>query len=536
MYLEISSFARFDEQPLARLYKSWYLTPYPELHVVRSDQNFCLWRDLLLLISFQGFTFKHYITFILNAASTKMRENTRFYVQPEQASEESLDGTYELVHPFFLQSKTRNRGARRVSYMILAVLGISLAGILAMQILFLNIDVTGYEESRPSFPLYKNTRFEECTRNNTLTPNCTSIIPAVHQGSGLLVVVERAVLSYSKEDSDGWCAFAVCTRDYKIIPSIPRNSAYRIPATGYFLEATMIAFAGVTMAKSLFFDEHFAHECKGLGILDWVANAWSMISFLIWWFYVGKLVSLPAYTSSPSFVAWVPTWRTAMTFHRHPISCRLRHHPTSRRLVMGLLYVLAVLQWVVGLWVLAQNYQANVSKYSCLEKQIEDAPGSTQCSPSELCLQDGFFNDVGFDRSTEGLFAMSLVFGCSSILAISAWLPLLNIARVELLIFWGKRSFVDRRQVGMDPFTPGRSFRRYLALLPDVCVLLFILAFLIALPRWFKEVWTAGQRNGRLVIDPTCHAIHIALSPWRDYYDVNHAQRALRIMRQWFNS
>lgn len=42
------------------------------------------------------------------------------------------------------------------------------------------------------------------------------------------------------------------------------------------------------------------------------------------------------------------------------------------------------------------------------------------------------------------------------------------------------------------------------------------------------------QREAVVAVDLECHALHVSLSPWRQYFDVNNDYRALWIARSWF--
>ncbi|OTB10255.1 hypothetical protein K445DRAFT_256410 [Daldinia sp. EC12] len=44
------------------------------------------------------------------------------------------------------------------------------------------------------------------------------------------------------------------------------------------------------------------------------------------------------------------------------------------------------------------------------------------------------------------------------------------------------------------------------------------------------------NREAPLVADLTCNAVHVGLSTWRYYLDVDEYARALRIITSWFNA
>jgi hypothetical protein len=44
------------------------------------------------------------------------------------------------------------------------------------------------------------------------------------------------------------------------------------------------------------------------------------------------------------------------------------------------------------------------------------------------------------------------------------------------------------------------------------------------------------NRDGPVAYDLDCQALHVYLSPWRHYLDVDDYQRGLRIARMWLNA
>lgn len=47
--------------------------------------------------------------------------------------------------------------------------------------------------------------------------------------------------------------------------------------------------------------------------------------------------------------------------------------------------------------------------------------------------------------------------------------------------------------------------------------------------------WVPMNREATVAYDVDCHALHIAISPWKLYLDLGDDNRAWRIARSWFN-
>lgn len=83
------------------------------------------------------------------------------------------------------------------------------------------------------------------------------------------------------------------------------------------------------------------------------------------------------------------------------------------------------------------------------------------------------------------------------------------------------------------------SFKRYcrkwspllsLSLLAILTILLPGLVYPIEL----GKSWNQRKADALVAYDVECHVVHVALSPWRFYLDVNRYARRLRDVRLWF--
>ncbi|KAI1477641.1 hypothetical protein F4774DRAFT_427072 [Daldinia eschscholtzii] len=89
--------------------------------------------------------------------------------------------------------------------------------------------------SPTDFNLYKNTRFEDCTPNPLSQSNCNFLDRRQFEGA----VIFGWKASWK---ADSWCEYASCLRDWKIVPSKPRDSAYGLTplAIWFYLKITAI--------------------------------------------------------------------------------------------------------------------------------------------------------------------------------------------------------------------------------------------------------------------------------------------------------
>lgn len=54
--------------------------------------------------------------------------------------------------------------------------------------------------------------------------------------------------------------------------------------------------------------------------------------------------------------------------------------------------------------------------------------------------------------------------------------------------------------------------------------------------RGIIQYWDEWNRQASVAYDFDCQAVHIAISPWRQYLDIDGFGRTLRVVKAWFNA
>jgi hypothetical protein len=201
-----------------------------------------------------------------------------------------------------------------------------------------------------------------------------------------------------------------------------------------------------------------------------------------------------------------------------------------------------MVQWVATAyvnWNIRAGRFDTYQKYSCLESLIPTAPGTSNCSSIDLCAKHWLFTDPEFgvmvsDRSLNYSEPVQMYVGSFSLLSVTAFLTFAVIGAKGACRAWNNSGWGKRTSHSMDDII--RFARKYLALgtlgvLPCI-VLLMIFSTLGTI----VSTWQEWQRETSIAFDLDCQAVHIAISPWRQYLDVNGFSRAARIAKTWFNA
>ena len=215
----------------------------------------------------------------------------------------------------------------------------------------------------------------------------------------------------------------------------------------------------------------------------------------------------------------------------HPYSCALRHNPTAVIVGKWLLNTLGFVQWVVSvhLWKASSGTQSAYSTYDCLASQISAAPGTSTCSVEQICARDLLFRSYNFAFSNEGVDVtdpkhamfvafMVLSFGTIGRFLFLGLLPVVYIPR-------GTRTLPELR-AKIDENDSG--FLISLALSSMACIIVGGFTTAGAIMSFRRG------REGAFVIDWTCQTVHVNLSAWRYYLDVEY-ELPLRAVKMWFN-
>ncbi|KAE8325662.1 hypothetical protein BDV39DRAFT_178468 [Aspergillus sergii] len=400
-------------------------------------------------------------------------------------------------------------------------------------------NVGGYRSDSPEYALYKNTRFEECYSAPGSTTNCTAMRIALNSSTiaGFGYLRSSAVFN---ENSSDWCEAVSCFNDYKVVPSTPRDSAMwptlltSWAACAGFLVGSL--FQLLLQQKALYSPRN--KPCKGLGDVHWYSwlfIGYDLVSFTWWWVSFGKLAAAPKSAATPFIVGWVIPWKYAGLFRYHPFSCAFGTNRRGKNVARGIFYILAVIQWIASWYVIHINLpslttapgwglRAPNPSYDCVQSQVDAAPGTSTCSATQICSRNWLFVDFGFHllyRNADPLIAIGLIFLALTLLALS---PL---AMMVLACFLRDKS----------PSLSPRSTLRWAD--PGPIAVLSLLSVFEIITGCILVVDMVKRLNGTpdatLAFDWECQAIHVALSPWKYYIDVEY-ERGWRLTKLWFNS
>lgn len=399
--------------------------------------------------------------------------------------------------------------------------------------------IGGYASDSPEYALYKNTRFQECyDAPVSSTVNCTAKLSSL--SNDIPGFKENNVSYMSSGLSKDWCETIGCFKDYKIIPSKPRSSALwpntltTWAASAGFIVGSLIQF--LIQQKALY--SRKSKPCKGIGsigVISWGLIAFDAVSFGLWWYSFGKLAAAPESASTPFLVGWVIPWKYAGLFRYHPYSCAFRKNRRGKLFARGTFYLIAAVQWAATVYVMRVNLPSGIMtekwglrapnpSYDCVQSQIITSPGTTTCSPEQICSRNWLFVDAGFQPrygyDNADLGAWLLLLG--STLAAMAPVALAGIVWIA-------------REKSPD-LSPQNMFRWAdvgpVAVLSALSIFEIIIGCILV-----NEIVKRLDLTPDAAVnfDWECQAVHVALSPWRFYLDVRYEQ-GLRLAKMWFNS
>ncbi|KAK4867699.1 hypothetical protein LT330_001209 [Penicillium expansum] len=404
----------------------------------------------------------------------------------------------------------------------------------------------GYSSDSPGYALYKNTQFEKCYSTPASTTNCTAIRAALNHTSitgfgdnKVGYLGSDKVFDKDSNPFSDWCEAMSCFNDYKVIPSTPRDSAIwptlltSWTTSAGFLVGSLLQL--LLQQKALYRPKN--KPCKRLGDIhwySWILIAFDLYSFVWWWVDFGKLAAAPASAATPFIVGWVIPWKYAGLLRYHPYSCAFRKNRRAKNVTRWIFYILAAAQWIASLYVIHVNLPSGMAtrwglrapnpSYDCVQSQIDAAPGASTCSATQICSRNWLFVDPGFEPAYQH---------SDSMIAIWTIFIALTIAALSPLFFMACACF----ERGNSPSSSPRSMLRWAD--PGPVIILSILSIFeiitgcILVDDIVKRLSVTPE--AAVTFDWECQAIHVALSPWRYYIDVDY-ERGWRIAKLWFNS
>ncbi|WEW55543.1 hypothetical protein PRK78_000974 [Emydomyces testavorans] len=398
---------------------------------------------------------------------------------------------------------------------------------------------TGFEPGSSDYVLYKNSRFKECYNLSPGAYNCT-------QSHNIREDYIARGFGYVRDTRD-WCQIASCFHGFKIIPSAARLSATKLPdiACWWTILLTSTTALWHTGRQLAGLAHNKGKSCKGsrdISWIDWICLAYDICGPVLWWWVSFAMFATdPAKSATIAVTSWVTTWKLGRLIQYHPYYCALPGGRRTRRTLPWILNTMALLQWIAGVYVLYVYRGDLVGKvsalqsYDCLASRIRDAPGSTLCTPEELCSKSVFFQtgafyyDPNFPLSN-GRFTLFFFF---LLWTLTAVLPFI------LVFIIGRFSDIIGSCFGIPPRENKKDDWKMFNLTPNTLLsLASLVSLFIAMfySTWLLRTWDKYGREGPVTFHRECNALHVHLSPWRSYFDLSGYARVFRIVKMWFNA
>lgn len=214
-----------------------------------------------------------------------------------------------------------------------------------------------------------------------------------------------------------------------------------------------------------------------------------------------------------------------------------------------MLWTIATIQWIISCVLLKRNWRDLfplrldfARSYDCVKSQVASAPGQSPCSTEQLCSMPWLLTNPGWlgwssDPASENVFAqfdiasfmLVILFFFSSAAFVSTPLAtiikrgyaLLHPDRCAKGTILGDLGYIDNKLSG--PVGAGA-----VAALVSLCIGALLIGHT-------PMVWNMLNKEGPVAYDLDCTAVHIIVSPWRQYMDIGY-DRALRVIRMWFST
>jgi hypothetical protein len=417
------------------------------------------------------------------------------------------------------------------------------------------------------FALYKNSRFRECHAREppsdaTSCPDVWAQLDKtewpVIDTHGMRIIDRPTIFSENRTRTQtpngspltyDWCEAVSCLdSSFKVVPSTPRDSVLGATPLTAWTSITITLFINFwDFRRRLWPSPNKPKQaCRALGEVpwyDWVLHAYSVCSFVWWWVSFARFAAAPAHTVAPGPIGWLVPWRNSNLLRYHPYACAAaaaRERRGKKPLSLARIFAwLAFLHWIATIYVLYlqgpkitrsglgyQSYDC-VSTFTAAESA---APGVSTCSAGELCANPWFLADPGFRSGVVDYgFAALTSFICFSIGAILACGIFLNRLEIPFKAMTDRPVSADKAKKIREDATVDTTM--FLAMSSAVviggCGIIFTISVVLT---------NSQRQEGTVTIFPACNAVHVGVSPWRFYLDVDQNQKVLRLVKMWFNS
>ncbi|KAJ5087896.1 hypothetical protein N7456_011512 [Penicillium angulare] len=404
---------------------------------------------------------------------------------------------------------------------------------------------SGYSYDSAGYALYKNTRLEECYSTPASTLNCTGKQASLNN-TKIPGFAENNVgyLANSKGLTD-WCEVIGCFSDYKVIPSKPRESAiWPNFLTSWTTSAGFIigSLLQLLLQQKALYSKKKKVCKRGISEIHWYSwpfIAFDLYSFVSWWYSFGKLAAAPDSAATPFIIGWVIPWKYAGLFRYHPYSCAFRGKRRRQNIARSIFYILAAIRWIASLYVFHINSPSTMygswglrapnPSYDCVQSQIDAAPGLSTCSATQICARKWLFVDPGFEpqylHMDPTIAIWTIFFG----LMVAVIFPF----GITLIAFIFENIFQRRKSSGASLWSVFRWADPGPVIILSFLSAFSIIAGAILVGDMVKRLSTTPV--AAVTFDWECQTMHVTLSPWRYYLDVDY-ERGWRIATSWFNS
>jgi hypothetical protein len=428
---------------------------------------------------------------------------------------------------------------------MLIVIQVALTGIMVYSATSAISDYPRPED--PDFSLFKNSRFEDCLLSTpTNDVNCTWIYDSALKAPLRLpgtvsdsphFMTELIYYNDANDIFSGgteeWCRLTRCLSDFKVVPSSPHPSAYGFTGLDAWFALNFMGLTGAFTIKKILHKKHSRDTCKGPALDDWCLIVVDSVHLALWWFNFSRLAVAPEHSPPVSLYAWVTPWRRMFSLYYHPYSCYFQGDSKWKQALISMFALVTAMQWIATIYATSLTFtRVNglphlvflpdvFAQYDCLEDQIETAPGSTTCSPDQICSKEWLFGDPGFSRQD-----VTLTMYIIQMYYFLVFLYMSVAGLFTLMTLWNPARWAHNIQIK----------------LPKIFVLSVIVAVAGALMFGFGAAiilgagWGKLNREGTVAYDLDCHALHVTISPWRYYMDVSDVTRPLRILKTYFNA
>ncbi|CAG7957732.1 unnamed protein product [Penicillium olsonii] len=441
--------------------------------------------------------------------------------------------------PRHTEDKTKRRLQTCVIYSCLVLLVCILVLGIFVAVHVVKKDRTGFDSNSLEYELYKNTIFEGCynsTRSN-ITSECPEIRASLQNQNSPALDFYPVTLKWSNvlknhSSEPDWCDVVSCFSDFKVIPSIPRPSAFWPSLLEVWCKLIITFIAAFWELGNLQAALYSDRLCQGLELSNWIFLLWDAGCFIWWCVGLGQYISNKEYYPVPYILGWVSLWKYKNNIHYHPYKCALKRSPKFARFADKALGTLVIVQWVVCLYFFIVHFKALERGYSpelayeCLIPHIPTAPGFSPCSPETICSNKLLFRSVLFDYHSALSFngTMALI---SFFLVGTIFLTVMLCARIVFPCMGMITKKKEKWRLAASHLDMGFAASMGIAFFCCIgCAALTTIDTLRAADR---------RAAGSVAFDWECTALHVNLSPWRYYLDVSDGF-ATRMAKTWFSS